>query len=69
MRVWKAMEADPEFHPPNGVCKSADEQKRRAARQLARMHHQVFLPDNVTNLSYSIKVILNVDRIMDIRVV
>ena len=54
------MEADPEFHPPNGVCKSADEQKRRAARQLARMHHQVFLPDNIINLSYSIKVILNV---------
>ncbi|CAB0036875.1 unnamed protein product [Trichogramma brassicae] len=55
MQVWKAMEADPEFHPPNGITKSADEQKRRAARQLARLHHQVFLPDNIINLNYSIK--------------
>ncbi|OXU18462.1 hypothetical protein TSAR_010776 [Trichomalopsis sarcophagae] len=55
MRLWKAMEADPEFHPTNGVTPSADEQKRRAARQLARLHHQKLLPGNISQLNYRIK--------------
>lgn len=52
------MEADPEFHPAsNGVTLSADEQKRRAARQLARLHHQKLLPGNINQMSYIVKVI------------
>ncbi|XP_023247307.1 peroxisomal acyl-coenzyme A oxidase 3 isoform X2 [Copidosoma floridanum] len=55
MRLWKAMEADPEYHPPNGVALSADEQKRRAARQLARLHHQKLLLGDLSKLNYRTK--------------
>lgn len=56
MKLWKAMKADPEFHPYHWDRPSSDEQKRRAARQLARLDHQKFLPDNINNLNYSNKV-------------
>ncbi|XP_058806561.1 peroxisomal acyl-coenzyme A oxidase 3 [Phymastichus coffea] len=55
MKLWRAMELDPEFHPRLDVTPSADEQKRRAARRLARLHHQKFVPSNVTQLSYGVK--------------
>ncbi|XP_011503376.1 PREDICTED: peroxisomal acyl-coenzyme A oxidase 3 [Ceratosolen solmsi marchali] len=55
LRLWKAMEADPEFHPSHGVTLSADEQKRRSARQLARLHHQKLLPGIISQLNYSTK--------------
>ena len=51
------MESDPEFHPYHGITPSADEQKRRAARQLARLHHQKLLPKNIDQESYRIKVV------------
>lgn len=55
MRVWKSMEADHEFHMPHyGV--SSDEQKRRAAIQLARLNHLEFLPSNINNVGYKLKV-------------
>ena len=50
------MEMDPEFHPDHGVTPSADEQKRRVARKLARFHHQNLLPDNINQLKYRQKV-------------
>ena len=50
------MEADPEFHPYHGDKPSSDEQKRRAARQLARLNHQKFLPGNISKLNYRNKV-------------
>ncbi|XP_014300019.1 peroxisomal acyl-coenzyme A oxidase 3 [Microplitis demolitor] len=54
MRVWKSMEADHEFHMPHyGV--SSDEQKRRAAIQLARLNHLEFLPSNINNVGYKLK--------------
>lgn len=44
MRLWKALEKDPEFHPPNNnITVSVGEQKRRLARQLARFDHKQFL--------------------------
>ncbi|KAJ8679842.1 hypothetical protein QAD02_015629 [Eretmocerus hayati] len=57
MKLWQAMEADPEFHPSNESTPSADEQKRRSARQLARLHHQKLLLGNVNQLSYREKII------------
>lgn len=53
------MESDPEFHPYHGVTPSADEQKRRAAIQLARLHHQKLLPKNIDQLGYGTKVVSN----------
>lgn len=50
------MENDPEFHPCNGVTQSPDEQKRRAARRLARLHHQKFLPGDMSEVKYGVKV-------------
>ncbi|XP_015603182.1 peroxisomal acyl-coenzyme A oxidase 3 [Cephus cinctus] len=55
MKVWKAMEADPEFHPQDNVTPSADEQKRRVARQLARLNHVNLLPSNIHQVTYKIK--------------
>ncbi|XP_033226187.1 peroxisomal acyl-coenzyme A oxidase 3-like [Belonocnema kinseyi] len=55
IKLWKAMESDPEFHPCRGSTPSADEQKRRAARQLARLHHTKLLPKNIGQESYRIK--------------
>ncbi|KAK0178954.1 hypothetical protein PV327_007790 [Microctonus hyperodae] len=55
MKVWNAMEADPEFHPPHNVILPVDEQKRRAARQLARLNHSVFMSPEQINGSYSMK--------------
>lgn len=63
MKLWKSMELDPEFHPNNGVTPSADEQKRRAARQLARLHHLKFIPANISQLGYGIKVITRWNQI------
>lgn len=54
------MENDPEFHPCNGVTPSPDEQKRRAARQLARLRHQQFLPFDMSQTKYSVKVLLEI---------
>lgn len=50
------MESDPEFHPYHGVTLSADEQKRRSAIQLARLHHLKLLPKNIEQMSYGTKV-------------
>ncbi|XP_034938028.1 peroxisomal acyl-coenzyme A oxidase 3 isoform X2 [Chelonus insularis] len=55
INIWKAMEEDPEFHPPHNVTPSIDEQKRRAARQLARLNHLKFLPPDIGQASYKIK--------------
>lgn len=54
-KLWKAMESDPEFHPYHGVTLSADEQKRRSAIQLARLHHLKLLPKNIEQMSYGTK--------------
>ncbi|CAG5089890.1 Similar to ACOX3: Peroxisomal acyl-coenzyme A oxidase 3 (Pongo abelii) [Cotesia congregata] len=54
IRVWKAMEADHEFHMPHYSI-SCDEQKRRAAIQLARLNHLKFLPSNINNVGYRLK--------------
>lgn len=51
------MKADPEFHPPHNVILPVDEEKRRAARQLARLNHSVFMTPEQINGSYSMKVI------------
>lgn len=54
--VWESMEADPEFHPTHNITLSFDEQKKRAARQLARLNHLKFIPPEVLKSSYSTKV-------------
>ncbi|XP_012277818.1 peroxisomal acyl-coenzyme A oxidase 3 [Orussus abietinus] len=55
MKVWNAMQDDPEFHPDNRTMPSANEQKRRVARQLARLNHLEFLPANIKELDYKTK--------------
>ncbi|XP_043273425.1 peroxisomal acyl-coenzyme A oxidase 3-like [Venturia canescens] len=55
IEVWKAMEADPEFYPYYNTTPSSDEQKRRAARQLARLNHVKLLPANINQFSYKRK--------------
>lgn len=55
MKVWKAFEADPDFHPYYGTAPSTEEQKRRAARQLARLNHVDFLPANINEVNYKTK--------------
>lgn len=56
MRLWNAMEADPEYHPSNRCILSTDEQKRRAARQLARLQHQKLLIGDLNKHNYRSKV-------------
>lgn len=53
------MEADPEYHPYYNTTPNPDEQKRRAARQLARLDHLKLLPANINQLSYKHKVFIN----------
>lgn len=55
IKVWKALEADPEFHPFQETTPSANEQKRRVARQLARLNHLNLLPSNINQLNYNAK--------------
>lgn len=50
------MERDPEYHPYHNTTPSNDEQKRRAARQLARLDHLKLLPANINEQSYKRKV-------------
>ena len=50
------MELDPEFHPDHGVTPSPDEQKRRTARRLARLHHHKMLPGDASQIPYRHKV-------------
>lgn len=50
------MEADPEFHPYQDVTPTANEQKKRVARQLARLNHLNLLPSNINQLNYKAKV-------------
>ncbi|XP_046426011.1 peroxisomal acyl-coenzyme A oxidase 3 isoform X2 [Neodiprion virginianus] len=55
MKLWKAMEADPEFHPHQDITPSANEQKRQVARQLARLNHLHLLPPNINQFNYKAK--------------